>query len=192
MTAAFHVWLYGRFIEIQSNLKRKTLHRTNQGCNFLGGSFRNRRNVRAPFQLRKKSQSQHLKIRIFLKNRCIPFHINSTSVIRPVKPKELIFSCFEINKPIPAPVHSVSQIRFKFRSQFWLLAQIRYLITIRIETSIISIDNNITDNIIRKVINVLQSFSYEYHCKCYKKLTSRSWPVLFTLNNFFLINTPVV
>ena len=30
---------YGRFIEIQSNLRRKQLHRTNQGFNFLRGSF---------------------------------------------------------------------------------------------------------------------------------------------------------
>ena len=27
----------------------------------------------------------------------------------------------------------------------------------------------------------MQSFPYEYHCKYYKKLGSRSWPVLFTL-----------
>ena len=45
-------------------------------------------------------------------------------------------------------------MRFKFRSQFKLLPQIRFLITLRIESSIISIDSNITDNIIRNVINV--------------------------------------
>ena len=33
--------------------------------------------------------------------------------------------------------------------------QIRILITLRIESSIIRIDSNITDNIVRKVINVL-------------------------------------
>ena len=31
MTTVFHTWSYGRFIEIQSNLRRKRLHRTNQG-----------------------------------------------------------------------------------------------------------------------------------------------------------------
>ena len=45
MTTVFHAWLYGRFIEIQSNLSKKKLHRTNQGSNFLGGSLSNRMNV---------------------------------------------------------------------------------------------------------------------------------------------------
>ena len=48
MTIAFHAWLYGRFIEIQSNPQRKKLHRTNQDSNFIGGSFSNRDNVTAP------------------------------------------------------------------------------------------------------------------------------------------------
>ena len=61
MTAVFHTWPYGRFIEIQSNLRRKKLHRMNQGSNFLGGSFSNRDNVRAPIQFRRESQPQHLK-----------------------------------------------------------------------------------------------------------------------------------
>ena len=43
MTAVFHAWLYGRFMEIQ----RKKLHRTNQDSNFLGGNFSNRDNVKA-------------------------------------------------------------------------------------------------------------------------------------------------
>ena len=34
-----------RFIEIQSNVKRKKIHRTNQGFKFLEGSFTNRYNV---------------------------------------------------------------------------------------------------------------------------------------------------
>ena len=36
-----------RFIEIQSNLRRKKLHRTNKGSNFLGGIFSNTNNVNA-------------------------------------------------------------------------------------------------------------------------------------------------
>ena len=94
MTAVFHTWPYGRLIEIQSNLKRKKLHRTNQGSNFLGGSFSNRDNVRPPIQFRRESQPQHLKRCFFLKNRPIHFHINSTSVFRPVKRKSLSFSSF--------------------------------------------------------------------------------------------------
>ena len=34
-----------------------------------------------------------------------------------------------------------------------------------------------------------QSFPYENHCKCYKKLASRLWPVLYILTHFFLIHT---
>ena len=33
MATIFHAWTYGRFIKIQSNLRRKKLHRTNQGPN---------------------------------------------------------------------------------------------------------------------------------------------------------------
>ena len=29
MTTVFHTWAYGRFIDVQSNLRRKKLHRTN-------------------------------------------------------------------------------------------------------------------------------------------------------------------
>ena len=54
-------WPYGRFIEIQINLRRKELHRTNQGSNFLGGTFSNGDNVRAPIQFGRESQHQHLK-----------------------------------------------------------------------------------------------------------------------------------
>ena len=34
------------------------------------------------------------------------------------------------------------------------------------------------------VIPSVQSSPYENHCKCYKKLSSRSWPMLFTLTIF--------
>ena len=47
MTTVLYAWLYGRFIETLSNLRRKNCHRTNQGANFPGGSFYNRDNVRA-------------------------------------------------------------------------------------------------------------------------------------------------
>ena len=39
MATVFHSRLHGRFIEIQNNLRRKKAHRTNQGSNFLEGSF---------------------------------------------------------------------------------------------------------------------------------------------------------
>ena len=107
MTTVFHPWLYDRFMKIQSNLGRKKLNRTNQGSNFLGGSFSNRDTVRAPIQFGGESQPQYLIRWFFLKNRPIHFHIHSNCVIRLGKWKELSFSCIEIIKPLPAPVHSV-------------------------------------------------------------------------------------
>ena len=56
VTTVFHTWAYGRFIEIQSNPRRKKLHRTNSNSNFLGGSFSNRDNVRTPIQFRREGQ----------------------------------------------------------------------------------------------------------------------------------------
>ena len=52
MTTVFHAWQYGRFKDIQSKLRKKKLHRTNQGSNFLGGSFRD--NARAQSNLEEK------------------------------------------------------------------------------------------------------------------------------------------
>ena len=56
MTTVFNTWVYGKFIEIQSNLRRMKLHRTNSSSNFLGGSFSNRDNVRTPIQFRREGQ----------------------------------------------------------------------------------------------------------------------------------------
>ena len=58
MKTVLHTCLYGRFIEIQNNLRRKKLYRMNQGSNFLGGSFSNRDNVRSPIQFNIESQAQ--------------------------------------------------------------------------------------------------------------------------------------
>ena len=88
-TTIFHAWLYGRFKEIKSNLRRNKLHRTSQSSNFLGGTFSDRDSVWAPIQFGSENQPQHLKRWFFLKNRHIHFHINSTSVIRPVKQNQL-------------------------------------------------------------------------------------------------------
>ena len=48
MTTIFPVRLYGRLIDIKSNLRTKEFYITNQGCNSLEGSFSNRNNIRAP------------------------------------------------------------------------------------------------------------------------------------------------
>ena len=71
MTAVFHAWPYGKFIEIQSQFRRKKLHKTNQGANFLGLSLRNRDNIRAPIQIRREIQPKLLKTGVLLKNRSI-------------------------------------------------------------------------------------------------------------------------
>ena len=69
------------------------------------------------FNLEEKNYPSIWKDDFNSKNRTIHFHINGTSV-SPVKLNELSFSSIEITKPLPAPIHSVLQIRFKFRNQF--------------------------------------------------------------------------
>ena len=118
MTTIFRARRYGRFTEIKSNLRRKKLHRTNQGSNFVEANFKNRDNVRPPIQFRRDRQFMHLKRRYLQKNRPIYLHTNNTSVIRPVRQNKLTFSLFESSKYIG---HSVSQIRFRISSH-----QVRY------------------------------------------------------------------
>ena len=108
MTTVFHGRPYGGITVIRRNLRRKKLHRTNQGSNFLGGSFSNSDTVRYPIQFRKEIQTQHLKRLFLLKNRPFNFHINSTSVIKPVKRGQLSVSSIETNKPLFGPVHSLA------------------------------------------------------------------------------------
>ena len=94
MTTVFHARPYGRFIEIQNNVRRKKVHRTSQDSNFLGDSFSNRDNIRVPNQFRRERQPQLHKRLFFLKNRPINFHI---------KQKKFSFSSTAISKPLPAP-----------------------------------------------------------------------------------------
>ena len=58
----------GIFIEIKSSLRKKKLHRTNQGPNFLEGSFSNRYNERTPIQFRRESQPQDISTRVIRSN----------------------------------------------------------------------------------------------------------------------------
>ena len=82
--------------------QEKKLHRKNQGCNFLGGSFTNRDYVRALIKFIRERQPQHLKRWFFFQNRATHFHISDTGVFRPVK--RLSFPSNEINKPLIVPV----------------------------------------------------------------------------------------
>ena len=109
--------MYARFLEIQSNLNRKKIHRKNQGSNFYGGTFSKTENVRAQIQFRRKSQPKHHKRWFLLKNRLIHSPINSTNVIILIKWNQLSLSSIEINKPLAGSIQSVSKIRLKFRSQ---------------------------------------------------------------------------
>ena len=61
MTTIFRARSYGRFMNVQSNLRRKKNHRMNQGSNFLGRSFSNRDNARVPMQFRRERQPSILK-----------------------------------------------------------------------------------------------------------------------------------
>ena len=106
-TTVFQVRPYGRFIETQSNFRRKKLHRTNQGSNSLGGSFSKNDNVRTPIQFRRERQPQDRKRWFFFKNKRICFYISNTSVIKPVKLNKLSFFSIKINKLFPTQVHSV-------------------------------------------------------------------------------------
>ena len=147
MTTEFQPWPYGRFVEIHSNLRRKKLHKTNQGSDFLGGIFSNTNNARALIHFRGKCQPQHLKKWFFLENRPIHFQINSTSVIRPVKWNKLRaeFSNIEINKPRPATSRPSPQCLVNLIQvpKPILVATTDQTPDHTVESGIISIDSNI-------------------------------------------------
>ena len=89
-------------------------------------------------------------------NQQIDLFIFSFTLIK-MKKIFLKFSCNEINKPLLTTVHSALQIKFKFRCQFkFLVATYQMPGHTQNKRSIISIDSNIIDNIIKKVINVQQ------------------------------------
>ena len=54
MTTVFHVRLFVKFIETNSNFKGKKLDRTNQDSNFRGGSFSNGDNKEPQSNLEEK------------------------------------------------------------------------------------------------------------------------------------------
>ena len=123
----------------QIYIDKEKLHGTKQGSNF-SQQFQQQIQCKShnPIQKRKDSPLI-LKVVFFFKNRPIHFHINSTSVVRPFKRNKLSFSSIEINKPFPAPVHSVSLVRFKFRCQLQMLPQIKCWLTLNVEASVIRV-----------------------------------------------------
>ena len=102
--------------------------------------------------------------------------MNSNRYISWVNKNKLTSSSFEMNKPLLAKANSVSQIQVQ--NQLQLLLLIRHLITFTIDSSTNSIDSNITDSIIRKVINGKQ-YSYK---NILKSLATRR-PTHFKIKN---------
>ena len=61
MTTVFHARSFGRFPEIKNSLRKKKVHKTNQGFKFFGDSASIKDNVSAPIQFRKKDGPRILK-----------------------------------------------------------------------------------------------------------------------------------
>ena len=149
MVTLFTVRPYSRFIETKCN------------------SGRNEERIKAPIFLHaisaiekmqeprpylKEGQFRHLKKLFFLKNKPTRFHIKNTRGIGPVKRNKLRFSSVEITCHF-LPQSTVS-CRSRSRSDRTLVVATNQ-ITLK-EISIVSRGGNITDNIIRKVIDVGQ------------------------------------
>ena len=98
MTTVIYARAHSKFIEIKNNLRRKNLYWTNQGNNFLGGSFSNIDSVRTPIQLRREKQFLDLKRLFFFKNRPMLF----TSIVTPMELPELLDGANETSWVFPA------------------------------------------------------------------------------------------
>ena len=57
-----------------------------------------------------------------------------------------------MNKSLATAIHSVSKVKFNFRTQHKLLPQIKGSNIFRVKSSIIRIDSNITNNIMRLIM----------------------------------------
>ena len=141
--------MHGRMVDLQrykaSSGERNFIERTNKASIFLEAVLA--KEHQSNFE--EKSTPASKKMIFFFKNRSIHFHINSTRVIRLVKGNQLSFSSIEINK---APLHSpVSSSPVSRRSDSTTEANSRSCL--RVESSI-STDSNITNNTVRKFINV--------------------------------------
>ena len=147
MTTVFHRCLYGRFIEIQSNLRRKKVHRANEDSNFFGRGFRRESNLEEKFN--------PSIIKYDFSSRTDPSISTSIAPVFLDQSNEISWVFLALNSTsqfLSQSTVSSDSIWIQFRSQFNWLPQIRCLITFKVESSITSIDSNITDNI--KVINV--------------------------------------
>ena len=85
-------------------------------------------------------------------DRPIHFYISSTTAEWSMR--EIDFIRIEMNKPLYVPVHKVSQVRFNLNNCSCCRKSEDRIH--RIKSSITRLDSSITDNIIRRVINVMQ------------------------------------
>ena len=105
MTSVFHTWPYGRFIGIQSNHRRKKLHRTNQSSNLLGSSFSNRNNV-SPNPIYKRKSTPVSQNMILPHEQTHPFSYQW-------------LYCYWIGQMKPVSFPEVSLKRNQFDFQHW-------------------------------------------------------------------------
>ena len=89
-------------------------------------------NVRAPIQLTKERQPQHLKRWLFINNRPIHFHINSTSLKRLVNQTSWVFPTLKSTS------HFLPQYKVPQNSE----TNSNYCHRSRLESSIININSN--------------------------------------------------
>ena len=62
------------------------------------------------------------------------------------------FPSIKTNKPLPTTNNIISMVRFNFKNQLKLFAQIRSLVKFRLKRYIIIIDSNITGDISRRLL----------------------------------------
>ena len=153
MITVFHVRPYGLFIERKSNLRRKKLQRTNQDSNFLGGSLNNRDNVRAPTQFRRERQPKILKYDFSSSADPSIFTSIATELLDWSYKTSWVFRALKSTSHFLKPVTSMSR-RSDSSSEANSSCYNKSDAFITFKSSIISKDSNITDNIIRNVINV--------------------------------------
>ena len=128
MTTVFHAWLYGRIIDSEQSQEKETSQNESR-LQLFGRQFQQQsKSSKSPNTIQKRKSIPASYKMIFLQEKTHPFLHQQHQCYQTSQTKSVNFSSTEIEKPLPAPIHSVSQIKFKFRSQFQLLPQIRCLV----------------------------------------------------------------
>ena len=149
MTIVFHARPFGRFIEIKSNLRWKNFIERIKTPIFLGDSFSSGDNVKPQSNLEEKDKPSILKD-IFLQEKTHPFSHQQIPVITLFQQNTLSFSALKSTSYFLP--HSAVSCRSYSSSE--ANSNCYHRSEAKIQSSIISIYSNITNNIIRKVINM--------------------------------------